>query len=127
MLEGMSEENMEKGSRVRGLQEELQATVIHASWCSLSLYEAYHLPDHKLFAKYKIFVTNNRDSWFVIRQYKDFVKLFKMIKKQYPDAQLNQPQRKLFGRKYTADICSPTVESVGSLQALLIDSGTHSD
>ncbi|KAL1483314.1 hypothetical protein MTO96_033274 [Rhipicephalus appendiculatus] len=58
---------------------------------------------NKKFTVYKVVVTVDGHSWFVLRRYNDFSKLLDIIKKQFPGCHLKLPGKKLFGNNFSPD------------------------
>ncbi|EEC06314.1 serine/threonine protein kinase, putative [Ixodes scapularis] len=77
---------------------------------------------NKKFTVYKVVVTVDGHSWFVLRRYNDFSKLLDIIKKQCPGSHLKLPGKKLFGNNFSPDFIRTRRQGLDDfIQKLVLD------
>ncbi|XP_030839070.1 serine/threonine-protein kinase Sgk3-like [Strongylocentrotus purpuratus] len=55
---------------------------------------------NKKYTVYKVVVVAAGKTWFIFRRYNEFHKLYEVLKKKFPGADLKLPGKKLFGNNF---------------------------
>ncbi|XP_071965259.1 serine/threonine-protein kinase Sgk3-like [Antedon mediterranea] len=71
----------------------VKATSIHVS-------DTQTWEKNKKFTVYKVVVVTGSKTWFIFRRYNEFHKLYELLKKKFPEAELKLPGKKLFGNNF---------------------------
>ncbi|XP_064409779.1 serine/threonine-protein kinase Sgk3 isoform X1 [Latimeria chalumnae] len=62
-----------------------------------------HREKRKRYTVYKVLVSVGRREWFVFRRYAEFDKLYNTLRKQFPNANLKLPAKRIFGDNFDPD------------------------
>uniref|UniRef100_A0A8C4NMT5 non-specific serine/threonine protein kinase n=2 Tax=Eptatretus burgeri TaxID=7764 RepID=A0A8C4NMT5_EPTBU len=74
----------------------------------------------KRYTVYKVVVKNSNQSWFVLRRYTEFDKLFSTLKKRFPHMALKIPAKRIFGNNFDPDFIKQRSEGLnGFIQTVM--------